>query len=263
MVYQKSSERFRQVLEFLIRYDQENRHSPSYEEIGEGVNLKAKSHVSKLLDELENQGMIARDKNNPRSIRILDEAFFFLAHGASRIVRKLEDILILPIQGRIVASEPIPIPESSGALYDPDSAVEVLLSSLPANERNKELFALEVEGDSMVDAMVNDGDIVIFHKTETAENRDMVAVWLEDKHETTLKYYYRETVKENGKERERVRLQPANPTMLPIYINNPEQVRIMGKVVMVIRRPNAPKKQHRPAPVSSRSQQMSFFQAGN
>jgi len=246
MIYQKSAERYKQVLEYLINYDQEYRHSPSYEDICQGVNLKSKSHVSKLLEELEEQGLMARQKNNPRSIRILDEAFFYLANGINRVARRLEEVMTLPIEGRIVASEPIPIPESSGAFFDPDSAIDVLVSSLPANERNKELFALEVEGNSMVDAMVNDGDIVIFHRTATAENRDMVAVWLEDKHETTLKYYFRETVNEDGKERERVRLQPANPTMNPIYINNPEQVRIMGKVVMVIRHPNSPRKQFKP-----------------
>jgi repressor LexA len=75
--------------------------------------------------------------------------------------------------------------------------------------------------------MVNDGDIVIMKRANTANNGDMVAVWLEDNNETTLKYFY----KENG----RVRLQPANPTMQPIIIDNPEQVRIQGKVVMVVR----------------------------
>jgi repressor LexA len=75
--------------------------------------------------------------------------------------------------------------------------------------------------------MVNDGDIVIMKRTSTANNGEMVAVWLEDNNETTLKYFYNE----NGK----VRLQPANPTMQPIIIDNPEQVRIQGKVVMVVR----------------------------
>ena len=86
MTYQKSTERYKQILDFLINYDQENRHSPSYEDICEGIKLKAKSHVSKLLEELEEQGLIEREKNNPRSIRILDEAFFFLTSGASRSV---------------------------------------------------------------------------------------------------------------------------------------------------------------------------------
>jgi repressor LexA len=79
----------------------------------------------------------------------------------------------------------------------------------------------------MIDAMVNDGDIVIMKRAQSANNGEMVAVWLEDTDETTLKYFY----KEGG----RVRLQPANPTMKPIIIENPERVRIQGKVVMIVR----------------------------
>jgi len=79
----------------------------------------------------------------------------------------------------------------------------------------------------MIDAMVNDGDVVIMKRTNQASNGEMVAVWLDDKDETTLKYFYKET--------NRIRLQPANPAMGPIYINNPASLRIMGKVVMVIR----------------------------
>ena len=79
----------------------------------------------------------------------------------------------------------------------------------------------------MIDAMINDGDLVIMKKAQEARNGEMVAVWLDDNDETTLKYFYREN--------NRIRLQPANPTMGPIYIDNPKSLRIMGKVVMVIR----------------------------
>jgi repressor LexA len=79
----------------------------------------------------------------------------------------------------------------------------------------------------MIDAMINDGDIVIMKKAVEARNGEMVAVWMDDSDQTTLKYFF--------KEANRVRLQPANPTMGPIYINNPASLRIMGKVVMVIR----------------------------
>jgi repressor LexA len=98
---------------------------------------------------------------------------------------------------------------------------------LPAREKTQDLFALEVQGDSMIDAMVNDGDIVIMKRAQQAENGEMVAVWLDDKDETTLKYFY--------KEPQGIRLQPANPNMTPIYVDNPASLRIMGKVVMVIR----------------------------
>ena len=132
----------------------------------------------------------------------------------------------IPLAGRIVASAPIPMPLSDLNYYDAESSVDIARSLLPSKDIS-ELFALEVSGDSMIDAMVNDGDIVVMKKAASANNGEMVAVWLDDKDETTLKYFYRET--------DRIRLQPANPNMDPIYVENPKSLRIMGKVVMVIR----------------------------
>jgi repressor LexA len=91
-----------------------------------------------------------------------------------------------------------------------------------------DLFALHVQGDSMIDALVNDGDIVIMRQARRVENGEMAAVWLPEREETTLKRVYWEG--------NRVRLQPANPTMGPIYVNDPSKVEVQGKVVMVIRR---------------------------
>ena len=121
---------------------------------------------------------------------------------------------------------PMP-PMEGGSYFDARSSGRNQPQPASTREKTSELFALEVDGVSMIDAMVNDGDIVIMKRANTANNGEMVAVWLEDNNETTLKYFY----KENG----RVRLQPANPTMQPIIIDNPEQVRIQGKVVMVVR----------------------------
>ena len=142
------------------------------------------------------------------------------------------EMLTLRLAGRIVASAPMPMPASDLAYYDPESSVEIARSLLPKREKISELFALEVQGDSMIDAMVNDGDIIVVRQVEGAENGEMVAVWLNDTNETTLKYFYREG--------SRVRLQPANPNLGPIYIENPERMRIMGKVVMVIRQVKPP-----------------------
>jgi repressor LexA len=99
---------------------------------------------------------------------------------------------------------------------------------MPAKEKGKDLFALKVQGESMIDAMVNDGDIVILKPTQDARNGEMVAVWLSDRNETTLKFFF--------KEKDKYRLQPANPTMKPIYIDKSETLEIKGKVVMVIRK---------------------------
>ena len=132
----------------------------------------------------------------------------------------------IPIAGRIVASEPIPMPVSDLNYYDAESSVDIARSLLPAKDVN-DLFALEVSGDSMIDAMINDGDIVVMKKASSANNGEMVAIWLDDNNETTLKYFY--------KEADRIRLQPANPNMEPIFVKNPKSLRIIGKVVMVIR----------------------------
>jgi repressor LexA len=130
--------------------------------------------------------------------------------------------------GRIVAGEPIPVPSSDFATFTPEDSVDIAMSLMPAKEKGKELFALQVQGDSMIDAMVNDGDIVILKPTQDARNGDMVAVWLSDRNETTLKFFF--------KEKDKYRLQPANPTMKPIYIDKNESLEIKGKVVMVIRK---------------------------
>jgi repressor LexA len=98
-------------------------------------------------------------------------------------------------------------------------------------DKKEDLYALEVKGTSMIDAMVNDGDIVIMKHAQEARNGEMVAIRLADEDETTLKYFYRE----NGG----VRLQPANPTMQPIIIDDPSSVEVQGKVVLVIRQVGA------------------------
>jgi repressor LexA len=130
-----------------------------------------------------------------------------------------------------VAGAPVPVPASDFSYYDAETSVEIATSLLPAPDKNKQLFALEVDGDSMIDAMVNDGDFVIMKPVANnaeVRNGEMVAVWLPNRDETTLKYFY--------KEKEGYRLQPANPPMQPIMINKEEPLEIKGKVVMVIRK---------------------------
>ena len=130
----------------------------------------------------------------------------------------------------IGASELIPNPSSDFGNYDPESSVEVARSLLPEKERGEKLFALKVDGESMIDAMVNDGDIVVMKAAQDAKNGDMVAVRLTDTDETTLKFFYREN--------DSIRLQPANPEYDPIIINDPSTMIIHGKVVLVIRQVN-------------------------
>jgi repressor LexA len=217
-------ERPMKILDFLSEYQEKHGYSPSIREIGKQIGVDSTSLVDYYLNQLAEKGHIERDNRVSRSIRILKSTANELTEKVSEVI---SDLISIPLMGRIGASLPIPMPDSSSAYFDAFSSVEVARSLLPSREKTGELFALEVDGVSMIDAMVNDGDIVIMKRANTANNGDMVAVWLEDNNETTLKYFY----KENG----RVRLQPANPTMQPIIIDNPEQVRIQGKVVMVVR----------------------------
>lgn len=208
-------ERHQKILDFIQEYQRQHKHPPSIREIGENCDISSTSVVNYYLDQLEKNGYIERDRKISRGLRVTGQTPF-------------GEMFRVPVLGRIVAGEPIPIPASDFNYFGADDSVEIATSLMPAKEKGKELFALEVQGNSMIDAMVNDGDIVVMKPTQDAKNGDMVAVWLPDKNETTLKYFY--------KEKDGYRLQPANPTMKPIIIKKSEPLEIKGKVVMVIRK---------------------------
>lgn len=218
------SERHIKILEYLEQR-QSKGYPPSIREICDATEISSTSVVNYYLEQLEAWGYLMRDRRISRGVRIIPEKW---AGAVGQTVTTLTDLIKVPILGRIVAGSPVPIPGSDFNYYDAEASVEIARSLLP--EKSENLFALEVQGDSMIDAMVNDGDIVIMKPATNAETRngDMVAVWLEDRDETTLKYFY--------KEANRIRLQPANPTMSPIYVDNPAAVKVQGKVVMVIRK---------------------------
>jgi repressor LexA len=217
------SERHKKILEVVENFNQANGYPPSIREIGKEAKISSTSVVNYYLEQLKEMEYIERDSNVSRGVRLLKNAAGELL---SEIDEGLKNLLRVPVVGRIVASAPVPVPQSDFSYYDAESMVEVARSLVPTRDTG-DLFALEVQGDSMIDAMVNDGDIVIMQKAQDARNGEMVAVWLQDRDETTLKYFFRE--------KNRVRLQPANPTMGPIYIDDPKSLRVQGKVVMVIR----------------------------
>jgi repressor LexA len=226
------SERHRKIMEFLTKFQESNGYSPSIRQIGDSIDVKSTSLVDYYLTQLQEMGLIEREDRISRSIRVIQPVYpstsvtGIVGEAVHKAGNILADLVSIPISGRIVASAPIPMPTSDLSYYDSETSVEIARSLLPTRDVS-DLFALEVSGDSMIDAMINDGDIVVMKKAQSANNGEMVAVWLDDKDETTLKYFYKET--------DRIRLQPANPNMGPIYINNPKSLRIMGKVVMVIR----------------------------
>jgi repressor LexA len=223
MGYQKGEERLQKAVEFIIDFQRNMGYPPNVRDVRKGVGVKSPSHAQKILTELERRDYIARDENKSRTIRILDAAYEFIGTLPLRI----EESIMIPIKGKIVAGKPIQIPESVSDVYDYESKISVLRSAFSQREDIKSLFALEVQGDSMIDSMINDGDTVIMRKAQEATNGEMVAVWMDDKKETTLKHFYRK----NG----RIILRPANPNMDDIEVENPEQLEIQGKVIMVIR----------------------------
>lgn len=214
MEHKPLSKRQRNIMAFIERFLDQRGYPPTIREIGEAVDIASTSVVNYNLNKLERLGLIARDREVSRGLRI-----------TSQIQPRETQMVSVPLVGRIVASEPVPVPGSDFSYFGADETIELTTDIV---ESSKDLFALQVKGDSMVDAMINDGDIVILRPHRDVKDGDLVAVWLEDREETTLKYIHREG--------ERIRLQPANPTMEPIYINNPGAVQVQGRVVAVVRR---------------------------
>jgi len=207
----KLSARQEAILEFIASFIDENGYPPTIRQIGEACDISSTSVVNYNLNKLEREGLLVRDRQVSRGLRL---------------PTKLEnpDFVRIPMVGRIVASEPVPVPANDFSIFGDDEAIELTRDLVGSGD---DLFALEVEGESMVDAMINDGDIVILRPHQKVENGDLVAVWLNDKEETTLKRIYLEG--------SRVRLQPANPTMGPIFIDDPSTVEVQGHVVAVVR----------------------------
>lgn len=195
------------ILQFINQFLQQNGYPPSIRDIGQAVGISSTSVVNYNLRILEREGYISRDPEVSRGLRLVGQGL------------DMEHLISVPLLGRIAAGDPIPVPGDAV----PEEHLELARGILRDDEG---LYALQVQGESMIDALVNDGDIVVMKHQEIAENGDMVAVWLRDREETTLKKFYHEG--------DRIRLQPANPTMEPIYAT-PSNVEVQGKVVMVIR----------------------------
>jgi len=223
-------ERHKQVLDVIQEYRAKHGYAPSYREICARTDITSTSMVNYYLEQLEEMGYIERSENISRSLKIkgtAQEKVDQVLGNVKQVVQDISNSLTIPVVGRIVASEPVPIPESDFSLFDSESTIDIPESLIPFNVQKEKLFALEVDGDSMVDAMVNDGDLIIMKPAREAQNGEMVAVRLKDQNETTLKHFYHEG--------NRVRLQPANPTMDPIYVDSSTEIEVQGKVVLVIR----------------------------
>jgi repressor LexA len=194
--------RQREVYDFISRFVAEHGYSPSFEEIGNGLDLNSLATVHKHITNLEKKGLLSR------SIDLLPPK------GRLKQAMSVNTGVILPLVGRIAAGQPIE------AIENPETI------SLADFVRSKEVFVLEVRGDSMQDEAILDGDYVLVEKLKTAHNGDIV-VALVDKSDATLKRFYREG--------DNIRLQPSNATMKPIIVPG-ASVEVQGRVIGVLRK---------------------------
>ena len=202
------TKRQREIYDFIHNFVQSKGYSPSFEEIGSGMGLRSLATVHKHITNLERKGLLKRDYNRSRSIDLLP------VKGIPRAKPKPAETLRLPLVGRIAAGRPVETFENQETI------------ALEDITRSKEVFVLEVRGDSMQDEHIVDGDYVMVEKAKNARDGEIV-VALVDGSETTLKRFYREGSK--------VRLQPANSTMAPIMVAA-NAVQVQGRVIGVLRK---------------------------
>jgi repressor LexA len=193
--------RQKEVLDFISDFVQRQGYSPSFEEIARGLKLSSLATVHKHINNLQNKGLLQRAHNRSRSIDVLP------TRAKSKGDR-------LPLLGRIAAGMPV----ESVATAESISMLDIT--------GNREVYALQVRGESMRDEHIIDGDYVIIESTQTARQGEIIVALVEGS-ETTLKRYYREG--------DRIRLQPSNAEMEPIYVHA-AAVAIQGRVLGVLRR---------------------------
>jgi repressor LexA len=207
------SERQSKMLNFIKVFTLENGFPPTVRDIGEAVSISSTSVVDYNLKALQRKGLLRRAKGVSRGLQVIEE----------KRRQNITHLISVPMLGHIAAGSPIDSPESAYI----DEYLDVPSDMLP--KQTDGLYALKVKGNSMIDALINDGDTVIMRYTKEANNGDMVAVWLTDRDEMTLKRLYRED--------KQIRLQPENATMKPFYVD-PGVVQVQGKVVAVMRSVN-------------------------
>jgi len=198
------------ILNFIRKFLDERGYAPTVRDIARGCNISTPSVVQHHLNTLEKQGHILRDPEIFRSIQLVE--------------KKREGVSRVPLLGTIAAGRPIPVPTPDTWTTIPE---ETLQLTEEVTQGKKNVYALKVKGFSMIDAFVDDGDIVLIQQISKVEDGEMAAVWLKLEQEVTLKKLYRETG--------RIRLQPANREMKPMYYK-PEDVEIQGKVIGVLRK---------------------------
>jgi len=203
------SPRQRQILAFIREFQRSHGYPPTVREIGQAVGISSTSVVDYNLKVLRKLGLLRRDAEVSRGLELLEDED-----------ERPRNVVSIPIVGRIAAGQPIE------AFTVPGDRIEV-----GQDLAEEGAFALQVKGKSMIDDLIDDGDLVVVRPQQTAENGDIVVALLTDspsgEGQATLKRLYRE--------KDRIRLQPANSEMQPIYVK-PAKLQIQGRVTAVIRK---------------------------
>lgn len=200
--------RQQQILDFIRAEIHRRGFPPSVREIGEAVGLSSSSTVHSHLAALESKGLIRRDPSKPRALEVLD--YRDTERGVD-----YESVQAVPLVGSVAAGQPILASEN----------IEMTLP-LPASFAGEETFILRVKGESMIEAGILDGDFVVVRQQSTASNGEIVVAMINE--EATVKRFFREG--------SRIRLQPENSTMDPIYADEHVDFAVLGKVVALFRR---------------------------
>lgn len=206
----RTSDTRQRILNFIGKFLDDRGYAPTVRDIARGCNISTPSVVQHHLNTLEREGYIRRDPAIFRSIQLVG--------------RRREVTSRVPLLGAIAAGKPIPVPTPDTWTTVPE---ETLQLTEEVTQGKKDVYALKVKGTSMIDALVDDGDIVLIQPTSQVEDGEMAVVWLKTAQEVTLKKVYHEAG--------RIRLQPANKEMKPMYYQ-PEDIEIQGKVIGVLRK---------------------------
>ncbi len=202
----------KRILNFTRKFLDSRGYPPTVRDIVTGCKISSTSVVAYNLARLESAGYIRRHADISRGIELLTNQ------------RSHRHNVTVPVIGEIAAGEPIPVPDSE--TWDTVASEELEVTE-DLTRGKQRIYALRVKGNSMIDALIKDGDIVLMEYVNNAKNGDMVAAWLKAEREVTLKRLFREA--------NRIRLEPANTQMQPIYTTL-DNIEIQGKVITVIRR---------------------------
>lgn len=206
------SSRQQRIIDFIRRFLADRQYPPTIRDIVAGCGISSTSVVNYNLKILAREGYLRHHPEVSRGLELLPRS------------RRPKRQQMVPVIGQIAAGEPVPVPTPD--IWDTTASADVMEVTEDLTRGRKGVYALRVRGSSMVDALIHDGDIVLMQHVNTVENGEMAVVWLKTEKEATLEKFYAE----NG----RVRLQPANDQLRPIYAA-PDNVEIQGRVIAVIR----------------------------